>query len=289
MNFQDIMVIGVDLGGTNIRTALLKGKEIIKTASTLVPQTSNANEVLEKVAQTIQKVWNKNVVAIGIGIPGIIDKNKGIVYDIQNIPSWQEVAVKDFINNTFSVDTFLNNDANCFALGEFYFGKSRGVKNYVGLAIGTGIGGGIINNGKLLDDAFCGSGEFGMLPYKDSIYEDYCSGQFFKKQYNTDGQIAYEKAIKGDKNAIKIFKELGFHLGNLIKSVYYTISPEQIVLGGTVTKSYPLFKKTMWNELNTFAYKRIKDNFKIEISDLEHAAILGAASLCFSNSKKLSL
>jgi len=283
------MVIGVDSGGTNIRAAFVKEGKIINRASTLVPQTSNADEVLKKLAQTIQKVWDDKVIAIGIGIPGIIDKNRGIVYDIQNIPSWKEVAVKDFISNMFSVDTFLNNDANCFALGELYFGKSRGIKNYVGLAIGTGIGGGIITNGKLLDDAFCGSGEFGMLPYKDSIYEDYCSGQFFKKQYNTDGQIVYEKAINGDKKSLEIFKELGHHLGNLIKSVYYTISPEQIVLGGTVIKSYPLFKESMWNELNTFAYKRIKDNFKIEISDLEHAAILGAASLCFSNSKEFSL
>ena len=88
----------------------------------------------------------------------------------------------------------MNNDANCFAIGEHLFGVGKEYKNLVGLVVGTGVGGGIVNDGSLMKDVNCGSGEFGEVGYLDSRYEEYCSGLFFKSKYNTDGGLLFDKA-----------------------------------------------------------------------------------------------
>ncbi len=121
------------------------------------------------------------------------------------------------MESEFNVPVFIDNDANCFAVGERLYGKGRQYENFVGLAIGTGIGAGIINRGRLLEDSNCGSGEFGEISYKDKRYEDYCSGLFFKNKYNIDGKTLCKKAKNNNRAALKIFEDFGYHLGNAIK------------------------------------------------------------------------
>jgi glucokinase len=112
-------------------------------------------------------------------VPSIVNRKEGIVYDVQNIRAPQEVYLKEILEKEIKVPVYLDNDANCFALGEYRFGAGQGSKHLVGLTIGTGMGAGIINDGFLLKDANGGAGEFGIIPYLDAGYESYCSGQFF--------------------------------------------------------------------------------------------------------------
>ena len=121
-----------------------------------------------------------HIKAIGIGVPSVVDTHTGIVYDVQNIPSWKEVAIAQKMQELYKLPVLVNNDANCFALGEYHFGKGKGTKSMVGVTIGTGIGAGIIINGKLYCGPNCGAGEFGMIGYLDKVVEYYASGQFFK-------------------------------------------------------------------------------------------------------------
>src|SRR6202000_2139089 len=119
-------------------------------------------EVLDDITGVIDKLLekDKDISAIGIGVPSVVDVEEGIVYDVQYIPSWKEVPLKKFLEARYKKPVFVNNDANCFAVGEYHFGKGKGVSCMVGLTIGTGLGGGIIINNKLFAGYNCGAGEF---------------------------------------------------------------------------------------------------------------------------------
>jgi glucokinase len=278
--------IGIDLGGTNIRGGLVNGTELKSIHSERINPKATAEEIVMQLFSVIEKLINASVTAIGIGVPGLVDEERGIVFDVLNIPSWSELPLKQLMEERFRIPVLINNDANCFAVGEYYFGKGVEGDSMVGLTIGTGLGSGIILKGKLYSGKTCGAGEFGMIDYLDHYIEYYASGQFFKNVYGVDGELIFEKAKTGDATALKMYEELGQHLGNAIKTILYALEVDKIILGGSVRHALSFFEKCMWERLNTFAYKRTIDNLKIDVSELENSGILGAAALHYDSLHK---
>lgn len=272
-------LIGIDLGGTNVRVATILENEIDTMISEPISGKENPESIIEQIKGMISNLWNPNIEAIGIGVPSVVDVEKGIVYDVQNIPSWKEVPLKDILENEFNRPVFINNDANCFALGEKHFGAAINYKSVVGLILGTGFGSGLILNNTLYSGNNCGAGEVGMLPYKDSIFEHYCSGQFFEIYKNNTGQEFFNEAQKGNEEALEAYIEFGTHLGNALKVIVYAYDPEIIVLGGSVSKAYSFFQKSMFKTLEDFAYPNSIKNLKIKTTERESVAVLGAAAL----------
>jgi glucokinase len=224
---------------------------------------------------------NDSVTSIGIGVPGLVDIEEGLVFDVVNIPSWKEIALRKWMEERYHLPVSINNDANCFALGEFYFGKGKDCHSMIGLTIGTGLGSGLILNKKLYGGKNCGAGEFGMISYLDKYYEYYASGQYFKNVYQMDGEVVFKNALKGDTKAIKMYEEMGAHLGNAIRMILYALDVELIILGGSVRHAYSYFSKTMWQQINTIAFQKSARGLRIEISELENSGVLGAAALFF--------
>src|SRR5699024_1594521 len=148
--------------------------------------------------QLIKAIGGEDADSIGIGVPSVVDVEEGIVYDVQNIPGWNEVPVKDFLEARFNKPVAVNNDANCFVLGEFFFGKGQGYDLVVGLTLGSGFGAGLVLNSQLYNGANCGAGEVGMLPYNNTIFEHYCSGMFFEREFGLSGKQIFKKAQKGE-------------------------------------------------------------------------------------------
>lgn len=282
---DDHKVIGMDLGATNIRGGLIHGGRISQIHSRRIQSEGTVEEVLDDIYAIIDLLMDKDIAAIGIGVPSVVDTEQGIVYDVQYIPSWKEVHLKKILEERYYVPVFVNNDANCFVLGEYYFGKGAGVENFVGLAIGTGLGAGVIINHRLYAGPNCGAGEFGMVDYLDFCFEYYCSGQYFQNVYQTDGQVVFNKAKAGDLQAQQWYAEMGTHLGNAIKMIMYTYDTPLIIFGGSVRHAYPFFSKTMWERINGFAYTKSLAKFRIELSDLENSGILGAAGLYYNARK----
>ena len=274
-------VMGVDLGATNIRAALVNGENLSPIKSSRINSEGSEQEVLKNVFDLVDQVIDKNVEAIGIGVPSVVDIKTGVVYDVIYIPSWKEVPLKKWMEDRYGVPVYVNNDANCFALGEHYFGKGRGVDSMIGLAIGTGMGAGIIINHKLYAGPNCGAGEFGMVAYLDKVYEYYCSGQFFGNVYQLDGEKVFEDAKKGDSRALTLYQEMGMHLGNAINMILYTYDPELIILGGSVRHAYEYFQENMWQQIRTFAFSRSLSRLQIKISELQNSGLLGAAALVY--------
>lgn len=274
-------IIGIDLGGTNIRGAVVKEGVLSDVKAIRVSSSGTEEEVLKELFQLTDKLVESKITAIGIGVPSVVDIEKGIVYDVQNIPSWKEVHLKEHLENRYHIPVLINNDANCFALGEKYFGQGKDYHSFIGLAIGTGLGAGIIINDKLYAGPNCGAGEFGMVNYLDKYFEFYASGQFFKNEYQTDGEDVFRKAEKGYKEALMMFEEFGAHLGNAVKMILYTYDPEIIIFGGSIKDAYPFYKDTMWREIREYAYPKSLEKFQIRISTLKNSGILGAAALCY--------
>jgi glucokinase len=278
--------IGIDLGGTNIRGGLVNGRELKNIHSERINQRAAAEEIVMQLFGVTENLINDSVTAIGIGVPGLVDEERGIVFDVINIPSWTELPLKQLMEERFRIPVLINNDANCFAVGEYYFGKGVEGDSMVGLTIGTGLGSGIILKGKLYSGKTCGAGEFGMIDYLDHYIEYYASGQFFKNVYDVDGEVIFNKAQSGDATALKMYEEFGTHLGNAIKTILYALEVDKIILGGSVRHALPFFEQCMWERLKTFAYKRTIDNLKIEVSELANSGILGAAALHYDSLHK---
>lgn len=273
-------VLGVDIGGTKIKSGRVMGNRIVDTHLIEVNRDDSEEIALNKVFGAIDELMTDSIRAIGIGVPAVVDSDSGMVYDVQNIPSWTKVPLRRKVQDRYNVPVHINNDANCFALGEKHFGKAMGYSNCVALSLGTGLGMGILVDGKLYNGVLCGAGEVGMIPYKDGIMEHYAGSFFFDEKYGESAKALFRKAMDKDKMALQAYKEYGVHLGEAIKAILYMYAPQAIVLGGSISKAYAFFKESMYETLISFAYQKQLEQTKIETSDLMDAPILGAAALC---------
>lgn len=272
--------IGIDIGGTSIVSGLMVNGEIVKThtVDTLAKQSKDV--VLNQLYSAIDAVICSDAQGIGIGSPGFIDAEEGTIVNINNIPELQEVNLKDLISKKYKLPTYINNDANCFVLGETYFGAGKGFNHILGITLGTGLGGGLVVNKKAYGGLCGAAGEIGCIPYKDATIEAYASSQFFTNKYNTTGFELFTKAEQGDNTSKDILREMGQNLGWLINNMLYTFSPEAIIIGGSIAKAFKYIEPGIKDELNNFLFDVVKAKLKIKPAILDNAGLVGAASLC---------
>jgi glucokinase len=273
-------LVGVDIGGSNLKAGKVVNGKIEKKSIKSVPKNATYDQVLTDLFTCIDEVITPNTKRIGIGVPGIVDISEGVAYDVQNIPAWKLIPLKELLRERYGISIYLNNDANCFALGEKIYGKGLPYKNFVSLSLGTGIGMGIIINNSLYNGVLCGAGEIGMLSYKESIIENYASSFFFVQKYGLHPVEVFERAEKGEARSIIAFQDFGFHLAEAIKTILYLYAPEAILIGGSISKAYKYFQESLQANLKSFAYKKQIENLKIEVSTNQGSPILGAAALC---------
>lgn len=272
-------ILGLDIGGTGIKGGVLVKGHLEDIRSIPTPADQDKDHILETIAAFIESYLHHDIEGIGIGIPGLVNVEEGIVLGLANIPAFQHVELRKYIFEKFSKPVFINNDANCFALGVHKYGVGKKFKNLVGITLGTGVGGGIVINGHLYSGVTSAAGEWCSAPYLDSNFEVYCSGKFFHNFYHQRPKALAKLAMSGDATAIKAFEEYGHHIGELIKHILYALAPEAIVLGGSIRKSYPLFKDSLYKTLSTFMYPTVLENLQILLSELDETAIHGAVAL----------
>jgi len=275
-----MMTIGIDLGGTNVRCGLVENGNVVVRLSEPCLSDQPENVVLEQLKGLIRRLINPSVKGIGIGVPSVVDIQKGIVYNVANIPSWQEVHLKDVLEAEFGIPVAVNNDANCFALGEHRCRVGNPFTNMLGVTLGTGVGAGVIINNELYNGSNTGAGEIGCLPYLEHTLEFYCGSAFFVEYHNTTGKEAMQRAENGETNALKIWEDFGKHIGVLVKIILFVYDPDAIVFGGSIANAYPYFEAAMRNEMATFDFPETLKKVSILISTRDDISLLGAASLC---------
>jgi glucokinase len=272
-------IVGVDLGGTQVRVGKVRGGALERHRAVRISGQESAQVVLDEVCAAIDAVFDDEVRGIGCGVPSVVDLESGVVYTVENIPSWREVPLKAALENRYRVPAYVNNDANAFAVGELYFGRGRGRRHMVGITLGTGLGAGVVVDGRLYSGSNCGAGELGAIPYREQTIEYYCSGAFFQRRASVAGDLLFERAAQGDVEAARLYDEFGFELGHAVMVALYAFDPELIVLGGSISRAFDLFAPGMHRRLREFAYPHALERLEIARSELENAAVLGAAAL----------
>ena len=280
------LYIGVDIGGTSIVAARFSESELLERTEVPTGADRPALEIMESLYEAIENVLTDEVIGIGIGMPGFMNVETGEILQINNIPSFNGFAIRPKVEERFKLLTFQNNDANCFALGETYYGAGKKYNNLVGVTLGTGLGGGIILDRKIHTGLMGGAGELGCVPFHGGISEDICSAALFKNKYKTTGIDLYKKAKEGDQDALAVFDELAHNIGELLRIVTYVLAPEAFVIGGSVANSWDLLEKTVREDLDTkFLAPMISSKVDLVPAQLDNAGLYGAAALCISQMK----
>lgn len=298
--------IGVDLGATNIRVALLNNKgEIVRLLKERTQRDKKAEFVLDRLVNLIEKaIKNFNSIeGIGVACPGPLNSEKGIIYSSPNLPQWHNVELVKYLSDKLKMDVYLENDADLAALGECYFGEGKNWDNFIYITVGSGVGSGVILNRKIYKGVSgigaeighitiernglkCGCGNYGCL-------EAYASGggmvNLAKHKYGIkDEKITAEDiaklANKGDDIAIKIIQEAGESLGIGLASVVNIFNPGLIILSGSIVKIGELYIEPAMKELRKRAFPVQSRDVKIVISSsIDTIGVIGAGILVFLN------
>lgn len=274
------MNVAVDLGGTNVRVGLVDKDRIVKLLSQPCHAGGAEEDVLGQIFSMVSELLpGQDVRGVGVGVPSVVDVEKGIVYDVIGIPSWKEVHLKDLLEDRFGIPAHINNDCNCFALGVSRYGEAKGYREAVGVTLGTGVGSTLVIDGKIYCGHNTGAGEIGNIPYLDKDYEYYCSSRFFAGR-GTSGKEAGDAAAEGDPDALALMDEFGTNVGRLVKVIMYAYDPSIIVFGGSISNSFDQFSRSMYAELRSFPYGNSVRRLAICRSKTRDIGIIGAASLC---------
>ena len=315
--------IGVDLGGTNIVSAIVDYQGKIVSSLKVPTLAENGREAtIKRIIETIHKniaqsnIAPGNIIGIGIGAPGPLDIKKGVINFAPNLPGWRDVPLKKILEDEFNLKVVLENDANAAAWGERCFGVGRGVDNLVCFTLGTGIGGGIIINGKIYHGNNCGAAELGHITVnKDGprcncgnygCLEAYSSAtgiknrikkrikegiksKFLNFDNNNDElleslrlKLIFETARKGDKLTKDIVEEAITYLGIAIANIVNILNPEMVVLVGGITNEGEKLLSPIREEVKKRAFYSNYKSLKIVIGELGgNAGVLGAAALGF--------
>lgn len=306
-------VIGVDLGGTNLRTALLNsGGDILVKTKEATQVLQGWKNVIARIKDTISRQRDAanehglEVAAIGVGAPGIIQMERGVVVKSPNFPDWNNVPLKAELEKALQIPVFLENDANAAALGEQWRGAARGINTMLLLTLGTGVGGGIVLNNKIFHGADGMAGEIGHMTLvpdgrpcscgNTGCLEMYASARGILQSYQEEcgkgsttglfqdltAERIYQAAQDGDPIAQRVMKDMGRMLGIGLASLINIFNPEMIVLAGGVKDAWELFIDAAREEILKRAFTGPARRARIVPSLLgDDAGMTGAAALAF--------
>lgn len=302
------LAIGIDFGGTSIKTGVVRGSEIVDHAPPIATQDFDGPELLiTMIVRTVEdlRLRHPGIAAVGIGMPGFVHFEKGIVFNLTNVRGWQNVALKEMLEAKLKLPVVADNDANCMAFAEWKLGAGRGFKHLVCASLGTGVGGGVIANGQMVRGANYGGGEIGQTSIDFQgrrghygnlgALEDYIGNQEIAR----DAQQAYraagilskdiedcspaalaEAAQHGDEIALERWNITGRMLATAMMNACWLLNPEALIIGGGVARAGELLFKPFREHLLSQLSGPFKDNLAILPAQFGHeAGTIGAAAL----------
>jgi glucokinase len=310
------LVLAMDLGGTNLRMASVNSSgEILYRIKRATPSDKGVSGIVQAITDLANECRQsstspKSVFAIAAAVPGTVNVEKGIIRKSPNIPALDNFPLTKILETKLNLKCFLENDANAAAIGECWLGASKKLQSSIYITLGTGVGGGIIIDGKVLRGidgtaaeighicvepfgAPCGCGSRGCL-------EQYCSATAVVR---LTGEIApeYPKSVliknksltafdtynagkTGDALALEVFRRQGFYLGIGLAGLINVLNPEAIVIGGGAAAGWDLFVPEMVKQIRLRSYREPAERARIIRAEWgDDAGILGAARIAFEN------
>ncbi|MBU0710109.1 MAG: ROK family protein [Candidatus Omnitrophica bacterium] len=302
-------IVAVDLGGTNLKLALIDSKyRIIDRRSLSTKKFRKKEDLISAIVNSVNNIIagnslvRKNILGVGLGLPGPVDIKRGIVHFLPNIPGWKEVNLQKILKKRLKLPVFIDNDANLMCLAEQRLGAAKGLRNVVCLTLGTGVGGGIIIEDRLYRGSNFAAGEIGHMPINEKGPLCNCGGVACLEAYIGNVPILKEAkkmfgsgmslegvsllAKRGNKEAKKFWLIIAKRLAANIIGVVNLLNPDAIVIGGGVA------------EAGLVLFDRIKDIVKKQAMPVQaravkilrakmgnNAGLIGAALLVKGNLK----
>lgn len=302
-------VVGLDLGGTFFKVGLVDAQSgaIVKKLERETKVYEGKEKVLQRMAEAILEiVEDVDYLGVGIGSPGSVDREKGIVRFSPNFPDWINFELGEKLSEQLGKPVFVENDANAFVLGEKWFGAAKGYNHIVALTLGTGVGGGVISHGILItgkdgigtelghviiepNGPQCGCGNYGCLEAITSAtaikrmaqegHKKFPESLIFKSE-NQDAKAVFDAARQGDLLGKIIVERVINALAIGIANFIHIFNPEIVVVGGGVSRAGDILFKPLCEKVEHLVMPSFKSTYKIVQSPLvEEAGILGAASV----------
>ncbi|HXH69641.1 MAG TPA: ROK family protein [Pyrinomonadaceae bacterium] len=308
------VVLACDLGGTNFRLAAVTTEgEVIYRIKRDTPKSDQVDKILQTITECINECHNSlkdrfEIKIVAAAVPAAVDAKRGIILKAPNIPCLDGFRFAETLSVTSKIPVILENDANAAAAGENWLGASKGFENSICITLGTGVGGGIIIDGKILRGADGTAGEIGHICVEPFGVPCGCGSRGCVEQYasataivrlaselgkefpnssllnNPDisGQEIYQAGKRGDELALEIFRQQGFYLGIAIANLINVLNPEVIVIGGGAAGGWDLFVPSLLDEVEKRAYREPVERVKIVRAQCgDDAGILGVARLAF--------
>ncbi|AFK87301.1 ROK family protein [Thermoanaerobacterium saccharolyticum] len=285
-------VIGIDIGGTKILGGVIGSNgDLIKFKETSTDANLGRDHILKKLFSVLDDLFDTDIEGIGIGSAGRINFNTGeVIYATDNLPGWTGINLKEIISQKYKTKTIVENDVNAAIIGENWLGSAKSFKDVLMITLGTGVGGAIILDGKLIRGSHFSAAEIGhtiLYPGgkrcncgQNGCVEQYISGTAIYKRYNeivgsnlvSSAKDVFNLYMKNDKISKLVVDEFVKSLSLLIFNIRNFIDPEIIILGGGVTNS-----KDLWWE---YLKSQIKCDLNISIAGLNNfSTVYGAAKL----------
>jgi len=311
-------IVGVDLGGTTTKLAFITmDGEIVHKWEIPTDNTNEGKNITTNIANAIDEKLKEhdqtkdNLLGIGMGAPGPVNYEKGILLNVVNLGWPNNYPLKNSLETATSLPAAIENDANCAALGEMWMGAGNGAKDLVCVTLGTGVGGGVIAGGKVVQGINGAAGEIGhitAIPFdgaqcncgKTGCLETVASATGIVRlarmelakgiqseltakmdENNTiTAKDVFDAARNNDRLAQTVLNEVSFHLGFALASIANTLNPEKIVLGGGVSKAGDILLNPVISNFEKFAFSAVRDSTKLALATLGNdAGVLGAAWL----------
>ena len=294
-------VVGVDVGGTNIKLGVVgpSGQVIVRNSFATKPFASSKINLIAALAREIEAsiitagLKKKHITGVGIGLPGLVDYEKGFVRFLPNIPGWKGVHLKSILQKLVKLPVFVDNDVKIITLAESKFGAGRGVRNLVCLTLGTGVGASLILNGQLYRGEDNAAGELGHMPLNEHGPKCNCGGfGCFEKYVGNRALFAlasrvmnktmtleemFELAKKGNKKALSFWKTAAGHIGNGLVGIVNLLNPRLIIIGGGISHNEKFLFKTITATIRRRAMSLQGSAFKIKRAQFkDDAGIIGA-------------
>lgn len=301
------LAIGIDFGGTSVKTGVLSRGNLIAEAPRIDTQKfDSAPPLIQQISETITdlRAQHPGIEAIGVGMPGFVDFPTGMVHNLTNVKGWKKIYLKRELNELTNLPVTVENDANCMAYAEWKRGAGRGLRHLVALTLGTGVGGGLVVDGRMVRGANFVAGELGQssIDYQgpDGAYgnrgslEDYIGNQqitdLAHAAYTAAGQTKQRSecepahlatlANQGEAIALSIWDQVAQKLSTSLMNCCWLLNPEAIIIGGGVAKAGPLLFTPLEKHLRAQLSPAFKENLRILPARFgNEAGIIGAATL----------
>lgn len=301
------LAIGIDFGGTSVKTGVVRGAEIIDQAPPIATQDFDGPKALIKtITRTVDDLrkHHQEIAAVGVGMPGFVDFGKGTVLNLTNVRGWENIPLRDLLSSELNLPVSADNDANCMAFAEWKLGAGTGFEHLVCVALGTGVGGGVIANGTMIRGSSYGAGEIGQtsIDYQGrkghygnlGALEDYIGNQ----EISRDAKAAYaeagitrdiedcspvalsEAARSGDPIALARWEFIGRALATSMMNVCWLLNPQAIIVGGGVARAGDLLFNPFREHLLRQLSGPFSEGLVISPAAFGHeAGTIGAAAL----------